>query len=43
MEVLEAGEIPCLEWPEETSRVASLIFHYARVREDRMGKLEGGA
>jgi acyl-CoA synthetase (NDP forming) len=28
MEILEAAEIPCFEWPEQTSRVVSLINKY---------------
>jgi acetyltransferase len=28
MEVLEAAQIPCFEWPEQTSRVVSLINKY---------------
>jgi acetyltransferase len=30
MEILESGEIPCFEWPEQTSRVASLIYRYVQ-------------
>jgi acyl-CoA synthetase (NDP forming) len=30
MEVLESAEIPCFEWPEQTSRVVSLIEQYSR-------------
>ena len=32
MEILESGEIPCFEWPEQTSRVASLIYQYTGFR-----------
>ena len=32
MEILESGEIPCFEWPEQTSRVASLIYRYTGFR-----------
>jgi acyl-CoA synthetase (NDP forming) len=32
MDILESGEIPCFEWPEQTSRVASLIYQYTGFR-----------
>lgn len=32
MEILELGEVPCFEWPEQTSRVASLICQYVQFR-----------
>lgn len=32
MEILEMGEIPCFEWPEQTSRVASLTHQYSQFR-----------
>jgi acetyltransferase len=32
MEILESGEVPCFEWPEQTSRVASLIYRYVQDR-----------
>ena len=32
MEILERAEIPCYEWPEQTSRVTSLISRYAKFR-----------
>ncbi len=33
MEILELGEVPCFEWPEQTSRVASLIYQYVQFRK----------
>jgi len=30
MEILESAQIPCFEWPEQTSRVVSLINKYAQ-------------
>jgi acyl-CoA synthetase (NDP forming) len=30
MEILESAQIPCFEWPEQTSRVLSLINTYAQ-------------
>lgn len=33
MEILESGEVPCFEWPEQTSRVASLIYQYTQFRQ----------
>lgn len=33
MEILESGEVPCFEWPEQTSRVASLIYQYVQFRK----------
>lgn len=35
MEILESGEVPCFEWPEQTSRVASLICQYVRSRKGK--------
>ena len=35
MEILESGEVPCFEWPEQTSRVASLIYQYAQFRKNQ--------
>jgi acyl-CoA synthetase (NDP forming) len=35
MEILESGEIPCFEWPEQTSRVASLIYRYTQFRKEK--------
>lgn len=35
MEILESGEVPCFEWPEQTSRVASLINQYVRSRKGK--------
>ncbi len=37
MEILELGEIPCFEWPEQTSRVASLIYSYTQFRQRQGG------
>lgn len=34
MEILELGEVPCFEWPEQTSRVASLIYEYVQFRNN---------
>lgn len=34
MEILELGEVPCFEWPEQTSRVASLIYQYVQFRNN---------
>jgi len=33
MEILEAAEIPCFEWPEQTARAVSLISKYAQLRK----------
>jgi acetyltransferase len=30
MEILESAQIPCFEWPEQTSRVVSLIHSFAQ-------------
>ena len=37
MEILESGEVPCFEWPEQTSRVASLIYRYVQFRNRVIG------
>ncbi len=39
MEILESGEIPCFEWPEQTARVASLIHQYVQFRRGAMPQL----
>ena len=36
MEILEKAEIPCVEWPEQTARVTSLISHYAEFRKKKL-------
>ncbi len=39
MEILESAQIPCFEWPEQTSRVVSLINSYSQFVR---GKPTGG-